>query len=965
MSERRTDLMRGNPWFAPAYALSSLRNYPLRNMGIALILAIGIALPTTVFIWSSTGTVLVVEDYFQDAPIQLALTPKSGQTLQSSHLPLAQNFVQSNPFVGATFMVSSTVGILVGDGIPDWSSYDMNTQVYAAGIKDTRVLVVTNDLLSNLTNLFTCEGNFSLQSGQVLVSWQFVEYAHDVHGIDIEVGSVIGLDVLRYVSQDLTGTPETLGAVRLANLTVAGIYRYSSPSGLIPGLFPSISRKNWDPMGFSASVLGIHDSVMVLRDDLGDDVVEDIEGRGFFTPVVFVRPDASALLRAGAPYIASNLINLKTQVEERFPLVFVDGLRQLWRLEAFINTYLGSQVLTIIVLPIMVMSMMLTVFTSETSVSRRRGEISALRAKGASFNQVFATFMWESVLLAIVGLVVGVVMSIFLAPLVGASTGLLSFDREVYMEFFTHTTISPLALVIAAMLALYLPAAYLIHVARRIDVAEIGQPNVDEPEETAENIRASRYAAALGAVLSLLVAMPFLVVPRGTMAVVELLATTLILFVASYLGSRFMQVVTARLSGGINFVLGEKALYLSQSLRRRRRQFIPLLVILTLTLSTTTMMMIQTDSFRATVHHDIEYAIGADLRVECNQRPIWFNWTIRHYPGVLNVTPVIRDWAAVGSDSLSLVAVDPDTYLKVGAFSDYSFVSGTPSEVLGALETTRNGIVLSSYHAALWNKTVGDNVTVIFGGAAGVVGATFRVVGIMVSAPGFGYAAPDSSESTIASMFGFQVVGDGFALVNIDFLTRVSGIWTADLFLANTVPYVNITETITALDAMFEVTVYTPETFDPATRRYSLGLFMSGMDGLTTIGLIMCTVMGLASIALFLGSAVLERQAEYALFIALGGTKKQVVSMVFGEFAGSVVTALAISTVLGVIFGFTMSILSFGISPIMPLLSAVLSYPVTTLLAVLSLESIVILMSCYLPARRAAMTDPAVTLRNL
>ena len=48
-----------------SHALSSLRIHKTRNIGIALILAITVAIPTTVFAWTNTGTRLAVEDFLE------------------------------------------------------------------------------------------------------------------------------------------------------------------------------------------------------------------------------------------------------------------------------------------------------------------------------------------------------------------------------------------------------------------------------------------------------------------------------------------------------------------------------------------------------------------------------------------------------------------------------------------------------------------------------------------------------------------------------------------------------------------------------------------------------------------------------------------------------------------------------------------------------------------------------------
>jgi ABC-type antimicrobial peptide transport system permease subunit len=131
------------------------------------------------------------------------------------------------------------------------------------------------------------------------------------------------------------------------------------------------------------------------------------------------------------------------------------------------------------------------------------------------------------------------------------------------------------------------------------------------------------------------------------------------------------------------------------------------------------------------------------------------------------------------------------------------------------------------------------------------------------------------------------------------------------------------------------------------------------------IAFILCVSMGLAAIALFLGSAVLERKPEYAIFRAIGGTRRQVVSMVFGEFAGTVIAAFGISIILGIVFGYSMSILTFGISPFSPVLLEVFAIPFTLMLVVLLLEIVVMIASTYLPALRAGSVDPASALRNL
>ncbi|MHA2081559.1 MAG: FtsX-like permease family protein, partial [Candidatus Thorarchaeota archaeon] len=770
--KKEKKILKGNPLWSIGYAITSIKSAKVRNMGIVLILAISVAIPTTIFAWTNTGSRLAVETYFDDNSYQFSVQNAPGET-DYSHLFDAQDLVMSSPFAEYAHITPSTVGILRMDGLtPEWDAYDVGWPNYASGVKDCRVIIVNNEILDVWSKELDFRGNTTLQLGEVLVSQRFIDYAEDMMfrtlsvDIDIDIGSEIGIDILRTFYSPDPGRPFDpllLNRLIVRNLTIAGIYDLVRPS-VILGSFVSITRGNYDALGPASSVLGITDSILILADEIGAESVETITNAGFFSPVEFVRGSVDGLVQSGVTAAAQNMLSLKIQIQESDELLSVYGLENIENLQTHISTYLASQVLIILALPIMIMSLMLTIFTSETSVVQRRGEISALRAKGASFNQIFSAVIWESLTLSILGLLVGIGITILSAPLIGSSTGLLTFDQVVYNEFITKMTIPIQAFALAATIALFLPAAYLLHVARRIDVSEIGQPIMRMSYEIPEEVNVWYYVLGLGGILTVLLIVPILFNPVGQIAFIEILFTTLMLFVASYLGSRAMRLITARASESVGSILGEKKLYLTQSLRRRKGQFIPLLVILTLTLTTTTMMLIQAASFEDTIENEAVYALGCDVRLEVPEQALNWTDTLEGYGGVISATPVIEALSYIGFDAFYLEGLDVGVYSEIGNFKSSSFVGSTPEAALAALSNTENGIILSEDHMDLWNVTIGDTLTIRVTGSGVPTETGFEIVGIMKSAPGFGMASTsDLGGIPFGAYFDFQPGRGGFA----------------------------------------------------------------------------------------------------------------------------------------------------------------------------------------------------------
>jgi len=959
---------KGNRAYGLSYALSALRANPFRAISLAITLSLGISLFASTMVWGDTGIYVSIYEYLNENSYQIMVNYESGFP---EDLGMAEAYMSQSQFVEETHRINSTVGLVWGTNISDSTHYDIDDSVYSQGIKDCRVVFVNNEFLNRTTSDFTVEGAFKLGVGEIIVSRMFILYVEQVFEIDLQINDTIDVelltgDVTYSPSGDMQSLPlSMLGRMSMTNLKIVGIFDLRTFNSIIERSLPSYEdgRANWNHTNLRYEVMGLRDSILMRTDSIP---AGSLSGNGFFSETMLVRVSADTLAASDPQKVATNLFELTVRTDELYDITWA-GHDKIWELQGVVNTYVATLDLSVLALPVILLALFLSVFAADTFMAPRNVEVGIIRSKGASYSQVSGVFLWESAVIAALSVALGILFSVLFAPLIPSTISFMTFDWEIYLFYLSNTVISTNTVVRAIGLTVVPSLLFILYLARKSASTEISLTLAEGTEETTEQSEAHGFTIGASIFLLMLVVVMMFILPRHpTLFLLELGLATAAWFFIAFNGSRISRVGLAKVSKKLSFVLGQKNLISAGYLKMRKGRIIPLMVVLALTMSSTITYAVQSESLRVDLNREVSYALGSDLRIDCIIRELNFSYDLEAYEGLNNAIPVLKTWGRVGSDLLNIEALDPNEYSSLGKFDQSSFFGESPESVLSALGDVPNGIILSAAHAARWNKTIGSTLNLEMRDLGTTQIVEFNITGLVYSAPGFGYASNEYVPySVLGAGFGFSSGYNGFALTNLEFIEDVIDVHEATLFLADLDDNANRTLLLEELRTLVGVTPNTPEEFDLKAHSLQTSLFLNTIEGLFSIGFVMSLTLSLFALSISLGSVVRERRKEYAIMRAIGGSQRQVVSMVFTEFTGVVIASLALSLILGVVFAYIMGLLLNAMSPFSRTLAATITFPISFLTVVLLIEILTMIIGAYLPAREAARTDPAVVLRNM
>ena len=672
--------------------------------------------------------------------------------------------------------------------------------------------------------------------------------------------------------------------------------------------------------------------------------------------------------------------SLRRQLERQFPgqIKVVDNLSGAFKTAK--ADVLSAKILFIFLgLPGVALAAYLAKFAAELFAEAQRREISLLRTRGATPQQIASILAITALFLAAGGSILGLVFGLLILFISAGSQALIGinpFSSNFDWTLFANSAgIALAAGLILTFLAAFLPTFNTL------------RSEITQERRTVQRVKRDPFwkRAYLDIIL--------LIAAAAVLAVTQLnggfkptgnegaaISLSFYIFLSPFFAWIGLTLLTLRLvEGGLaaasrplarffSRLFGEIGEIAGKSIARRTARISAATTVIALTLSFGISLALFQQTYTQEKQLDSQYIVGSDIRftpaLNTPQLPDFS--TKLQVPGTSGVTAVARDTQAlVGSEKNTVYGIDVASFKKVAYLPDSFFVDGSSpktleamrnrttnyapgsaQQVLGALASTPNGVIISVEQAEKYNIQVGDPVLLRLYNRT-----TKQYADVKTQCVGLFIYFPTSDQ-------------DSDFILNRDFMTTNSGNPAMDYFLIKTDEkpgtLENVTNTLAAqYKNVMPVRIQNTETVIKVDQSSLTSMNLGGLGAMERFYTLLVVSAGLA---IFLLAMINERQREFGAMRALGANLKQLRRFIFAEAVTIGGLSLIISTVIGVGLA-RLLVMLLGVVFTIP--AKGLAWPVLELTSMTGLVLAGMLLSTLLSTRRLAKIKVVEALREL
>ena len=536
------------------------------------------------------------------------------------------------------------------------------------------------------------------------------------------------------------------------------------------------------------------------------------------------------------------------------------------RLDAMRGDALYARVLFLFLgIPGIALAAIMTMTVTSTNADRRRRERALLRVRGASLGQVVRAAGAEAAICAIAGIALGLGITAAFAMARGSGT--------LAPDWVTVALSCGLALVLA-FAAILLPA---IRETRELTVMATRDFVPKRRPPLWERTYADIALITLSGLFFWQVASTgyqIVLAPEGVAATAvdykAFISPALFWAGSMLLAFRVARLIVDRgrkaIAKAVRPISGSLAPAITASLAHQSRRLAFGVAMLALAVSFAVSTSIFNTTYNAQSRVDAELTNGADVTVfGTTNAPAGAHLkALAKLPGVVAAVPMQHRFAYVGADLQDLFGIDPTTIGEGTHLSDAYFSRATAAQVLKALHTTPDGVLVSQETVKDFQLTQGDTINLRLMSATDhqYHPVAFHFVGVAREFP----TAPK----------------DSFLVANSTYIAKMTGNSAQEYVLMKS----SGDPAVVARSAS-KLLAGTPalkvKDIGEATRIIGSNLTAVDLHGLTRIELTFAAIMAAAASGLLLLLGLFERRRAFAVLNVIGARPGQLAAFIWSE----------------------------------------------------------------------------------
>lgn len=900
--------------------------------GFSISLTILLSLNT----WATTAKHLAVNDFLEKQDFQAYMF--SSQNPED--ITLVQESLQTNPLVELYTTAYTSAALFNTENKPlTYVCLPEETQNQSDPVSITNALITNQTTLDQIRFMFYYEGNFTVNEQTILLSLKEAEELSTILNQEITVGSKVNLSIAKKLPNPAYGQDriESFLPTMFQNFTVGAIYTVKESVSVIE----SAVKVDWlaDSIIFPLAKLNSSDRDVMAVNDV--------------PYILFIKFNKEELTKNGFENILNTMTLFSEQIKKDYPAMFIFVFKA--PLETLLAAYTRASYTIVFTLPVIVVTLVLTVETTNITIKARKQEVALLRDRGADTVQIIFLFILEFILATIIGMLLGIALSFFLAALIPAfPTG--TFQPQIFRLFLKETRIAaPFFFGTTAGLGAILIgfASFKVwwEMSQYQQQTDYGQKEQKQIERKV--FLGIQVGGAIITIIALLLALiktlpevrakeTFSAALAADAGYAFVLTTILLVFLSLFLATVVRDWLFPKMHWLYKRLLITKAFFLQNNLRRKDKRLSQITYALFIATAVMTFSLVTAVSIAQMDAKEHAYRNGADLRIATYPLDESFKENISAIEEINEVVPIFKTKGSIAYNDYTVYGVEPTSYSRVGKWDESSFPEGNSFENLYALGETANGIIIGKRLAEQLNLTVGDNLP-LNNLPGGIYSRRFTIVGIINSAPGLGLA--DGRNLELLQPY------DGYVVINEDYFKNELRVRMCQLFLASVYPDASVetaAEKVNELLANIEVN---PEELNEQFIGTFITNYLPKAKNLFWMAVGIIAVVMITLVVVFTDFTLKQRTQELAIKMALGEKRREISKEILTEQAIISTTATLIGMGLGIAFVYGTGRL------LIPLITAQTILPFTLtipggLLAAMAITQIIMNCLGIMPTRR-------------